>query len=173
LDSLNKTQLGQILVDESNLIEVFYQDSKVSDIVVSESGWIEEFLKNCAKFDLPITLDWQLESNDTLSDFVAKNVSDWNLPENYLDFDLRGYLLSKCNSSEGRARVEFELQEFEKRNMMLLLRWIKYFVDTMRANNQVWGVGRGSSCASYCLFLMDLHRIDALKYKLDIGEFLK
>jgi DNA polymerase III alpha subunit len=43
----------------------------------------------------------------------------------------------------------------------------------MRENNVVWGVGRGSSVASYVLYLLGVHKIDSIKYNLDIEEFLK
>jgi DNA polymerase III alpha subunit len=50
---------------------------------------------------------------------------------------------------------------------------MKYIVDTLRANNIVWGVGRGSSVASYVLFIIGVHKIDSVKYKLPINEFFK
>jgi DNA polymerase III alpha subunit len=43
----------------------------------------------------------------------------------------------------------------------------------MRENDIVWGVGRGSSVASYTLYLIGVHKIDSIKYELDINEFLK
>jgi DNA polymerase III alpha subunit len=43
----------------------------------------------------------------------------------------------------------------------------------MKENKIVWGVGRGSSVASYVLYLIGVHRIDSIKYDLDIREFLK
>jgi DNA polymerase III alpha subunit len=54
-----------------------------------------------------------------------------------------------------------------------LLFYLKYLVDAMRENKIVWGVGRGSSVASYVLYLIGVHRIDSIKYDLDIKEFLK
>ena len=54
-----------------------------------------------------------------------------------------------------------------------VLRWLKYFDDTLREHNMIWGVGRGSSVASYVLFLLGVHRVDALEFELDIKEFLK
>jgi DNA polymerase III alpha subunit len=55
----------------------------------------------------------------------------------------------------------------------MVLKYLKYLVDTMRKHNIVWGVGRGSSVASYCLYLLGIHRVDSIKYDLDIHEFLK
>jgi DNA polymerase III alpha subunit len=56
---------------------------------------------------------------------------------------------------------------------MDLLKYLKYLVDTMRENKIVWGVGRGSSVASYALYLIGVHKVDSIKYQLDINEFLK
>jgi len=66
-----------------------------------------------------------------------------------------------------------ELELFEKHNMTDLLRFLIFLVDTLRANNILWGVGRGSSVASYCLYLLGIHKINSLKYQLDINEFLR
>ncbi len=57
--------------------------------------------------------------------------------------------------------------------MLVLLKTMKYIVDTLRENNIVWGVGRGSSVASYVLFLLGVHKIDSVKYDLPIEEFFK
>jgi DNA polymerase III alpha subunit len=43
----------------------------------------------------------------------------------------------------------------------------------MREHNIVWGVGRGSSVASFVLFLIGIHRINSLYYQISVDEFLK
>ena len=58
-------------------------------------------------------------------------------------------------------------------NMILMLKTMKYIVDTLRTNNVVWGVGRGSSVASYVLHIIGVHKIDSVKYNLPIEEFFK
>jgi DNA polymerase III alpha subunit len=77
------------------------------------------------------------------------------------------------SEEENYQRLIEELQEFRKRNMLDLLRWLKYFVDTAKQRNIIWGVGRGSSVASYVLYLIGVHKIDSIKYKLDWKEFLR
>jgi DNA polymerase III alpha subunit len=62
---------------------------------------------------------------------------------------------------------------FQERNLFNLLKYLKYLVDTMRNNKIIWGVGRGSSVASYVLYLLGVHRIDSMYYDLDPGEFLR
>ena len=71
------------------------------------------------------------------------------------------------------GRVEMELTEFKTRNLFPVLKVLIYIIDTMRKNNLVWGIGRGSSVASYVLYLIGVHKVDSLKYNLDIKEFLK
>ena len=95
------------------------------------------------------------------------------MPPEYVDFDVAAYCISKCESISEQNRVFEELSEFERLGMLNLLRWCKYFVDTCNENNIVWGVGRGSSVASYVLYLIGVHRINSIKYKLDWQEFLR
>ena len=57
--------------------------------------------------------------------------------------------------------------------MLNLLRYMVYLVDHMRENNIVWGVGRGSSTASYVLFLIGIHKINSIQFGLDWREFLR
>ncbi len=57
--------------------------------------------------------------------------------------------------------------------MTKVLNLLLYLVDHFRTNKIVWGVGRGSSVASYILYLIGIHKVDSIKYDLDIGEFLK
>ena len=66
-----------------------------------------------------------------------------------------------------------EMQEFERRDMKNLLRYMVYLVDFMRENNIVWGVGRGSSVASYVLYLIGIHRVNSIQFDLDWREFLR
>ena len=82
-------------------------------------------------------------------------------------------LYGMCETQEQKDRVELELELFIQHGMLDLLFYLKYLVDTMREHRIVWGVGRGSSVASYVLYLIGVHKVDSLKYKLDIHEFLK
>jgi DNA polymerase III alpha subunit len=46
-------------------------------------------------------------------------------------------------------------------------------VDVMSEKSLVWGVGRGSSTASYVLYLIGVHSINSIKYDIPIEEFFK
>lgn len=105
--------------------------------------------------------------------FDEANQCDWFMPEDKIHHNLVEMLYGMCETKEQRDRVDEELTLFIQHGMLDLLFYLKYLVDTMREHNIVWGVGRGSSVASYVLYLIGVHKVDSLKYKLDIHEFLK
>jgi DNA polymerase III alpha subunit len=98
---------------------------------------------------------------------------NWRMPVEYKELDIAAYVLGLCQQEQELQRVGQELLLYQERNLFDLLRYLKYLVDTLRKNNVVWGVGRGSSVASYVLFLLGVHKINSLYYNLDIDEFLK
>jgi DNA polymerase III alpha subunit len=98
---------------------------------------------------------------------------EWFMPDNYKALDIERFLIEKCKTDKEIERVEAELIEFESRNMYNLLRYMVYLVDFMRANNIVWGVGRGSSVASYVLYKIGIHKVNSIQYDLDYREFLR
>ena len=74
---------------------------------------------------------------------------------------------------EELQRAGEELLLYQERNLFNLLRYLKYLVDVMKKNHLIWGVGRGSSLASYVLYLLGVHRINSMYYDLDPREFLR
>lgn len=100
------------------------------------------------------------------------DISNWRIPKEYTELDIEEWLVSQC-PEENYERLVTELQLFHQHNMVPVLKTMKYVVDTLRSNNIVWGVGRGSSVASYVLYLIGVHKIDSIKYKLPIEEFFK
>lgn len=131
-----------------------------------------EFVTENNLNDWPVPLPYFGESKSKEEyDLILQN--KWYMPEEYLDFDIDEYLFSFCKTDVETKRVAEELSLFKKYDMYNLLRFLKYLVDTMRENNILWGVGRGSSVASYCLFLLGVHKINSIKYELDITEFLR
>lgn len=113
------------------------------------------------------------EIKDSMELFDQANQHDWFMPKDAVKENLIEMLYGMCTTDQQRARVDQELTLFIQHDMLEVLFYCKYLVDTMRANNIVWGVGRGSSVASYVLYLVGIHRIDSMKYGLDINEFLK
>lgn len=113
------------------------------------------------------------DQDETLEFFDEANQSEWFMSDEYRDFPIHQWLIDQCNSPDELERVDKELELFIQHGMFDLLYYLKYLVDTMRQNKIVWGVGRGSSVASYVLYLLGVHKINSIKYQLDINEFLK
>ena len=99
--------------------------------------------------------------------------TNWFLPYKYQNMDIKQHLLARCSSDAELDRVNIELAEYEKRNLFPLLKQMVYIIDTLREKNIVWGVGRGSSVASFVLYLMGVHKVDSIKYNIPLNEFFK
>ncbi len=113
------------------------------------------------------------ELDVSVDEFDRLLQSNWHMPAEYRELDIAAYLLGLCKEDHEIQRVGEELLLYQERNLFDLLRYLKYLVDTLRKNNIVWGVGRGSSVASYVLFLLGVHKINSMYYELSVEEFLK
>ena len=154
---------GNMYVEEDDIIELMLSN-KQAKILPRNIQSFELFESKCKLYGInnPFELD---SSTDDIT---------WNMPENYLNLDIKTHIADNYTLTvEQWQRVKLELNEFEQRDLTDLLRFLVYFIDTVRKNNIVYGVGRGSSIASYVLYLLKVHRIDSFKYNLDIKEFLK
>jgi DNA polymerase III alpha subunit len=125
--------------------------------------------------NVPTFIRYNSYSEDMLSveEFDYRNQQKWFMPDEYKQLDIAKYLLDLCKTDAELQRVGAELLLFQERNLFDLLRYLKYLVDIMRENRLIWGVGRGSSLASYVLYLLGVHRIDSMFYELDPKEFLR
>lgn len=101
------------------------------------------------------------------------DTNSWFMPYSYQTLDIERHCLDLCTTDQQLERVSHELALYRHHNMIPHLKAMKYIVDTLRQHRIVWGVGRGSSVASYCLFLIGVHKIDSIKYDLPIEEFFK
>lgn len=151
LDLISQTKIDPNDLDYMSYIE-FVQDNNLTDWPVPEPYFGEI---------------------RTLEEFDSYMQNRWYMPEEYKNFDIQGYIQSLCVTTQEKNRVEEELELFRNHDMIPLLQFLKYLVDKMRENNILWGVGRGSSVASYCLYLLGIHKVDSIKYELDIREFLR
>lgn len=166
--------LGIAVYDSRDIEEILFtgQANILEEILADGSDPEIQKYNEAAKLmgDKELKIYYPLDVSKTEFDQTLQK--NWLMPEEYQNMDIEGYLVNVCPKENYQRLIE-ELQEYRARNMLDLLRWLKYFVDTCRANNIVWGVGRGSSVASYALFLLGVHKIDSLKYKLDWQEFLR
>ena len=162
---------GQIIFSENDLCDLYLKDpEKTFNRFLSEEQI--QFTDNLNLSTVPdITL--YTDPKVSVAEFDIKNQNNWHMPQQYKDMDIAQFVLEQCQDDSELQRAGMELLLFQERGMFDLLKYLKYLVDTMRENNIVWGVGRGSSVASFVLFLLGVHRINSLYYDLSIEEFLK
>jgi DNA polymerase III alpha subunit len=166
-------QFGQAHISTEDATDLLYQrpDLDLSNIKFDNPDQFNAAVKVLySDFDLLSAYEL-LDTN--LAQFDSRNQSAWHMPPEYVKLDIARWVLDQCATDAELQRVADELMLFQERDLFNLLRWLKYFVDTMRANKVVWGVGRGSSVASYVLYLIGVHKINSMYYDLDISEFLK
>lgn len=168
---------GQLLITSDELVDELYRNP---DLKIENFQLLDPETYNIALADLHLDypqirrylpLDYKEEVTQELFDHVQQE--SWHMPDEYKTLDIAQHVLDLCKSEPELQRVGEELLLYQERDLFNLLRYLKYFVDTMRKNNVVWGLGRGSSVASYVLYLLGVHKINSLYYDLPIEEFLK
>jgi DNA polymerase III alpha subunit len=166
-------QYGQAYTDSNELCNLLYKNPGL-DISLFQVEDSLEYNRSVAELHAELDLLDSYHNIDmSVEEFDRVLQSNWRMPVEYKELDIAAYVLGLCQQEHELQRVGQELLLYQERDLFDLLRYLKYLVDTLRKNNVVWGVGRGSSVASYVLFLLGVHKIDSLYYNLDIDEFLK
>jgi DNA polymerase III alpha subunit len=158
---------GQVVLSDDAIVEALFSSNLLENCAANDSVSVQNFNKWANAYDI--------EEIPVITNQVdhSKNQNTWKMPKKYKELDIISHLYSLCNTQTQLDRVNAELSLYTERNMLDVLRYLVYLVDIMRENNVLWGLGRGSSVASYILFLLKIHRVDSIKYNLDITEFLK
>lgn len=173
--AMKTDKFGQIIFGEHDIINLYMQghDIAVLDhLMVDHTVDVEAaaaILENVPAF---MRYD-EMVQQQTIEEFDHRCQANWHMPEEYKQLDIAEYVLSLCNSNEELQRCGQELMMFQERGLFDLLKYLKYLVDVMTENHLIWGVGRGSSVASFVLYKLGVHRIDSLHYDLDPAEFLR
>lgn len=134
---------------------------------------VDNFNSACEQLYIKDRLTKNLDLDCLPEEFHKLNQSKWHMPEEYFEFDIAKWCLDRCDNNEQLQRVGKELLMYQDRDLFSMLKFLHYMVSVMRDNNIVWGIGRGSSVASYVLYLIGIHKIDSLFYDLDVEDFLR
>lgn len=165
---------GEMIFNEEDLCDLIMQGRKVSEfnnIIVDHSVDLESAIMMLE--DVPTFIRYNDLANESMGDFDHRCQSSWKIPNEYKELDIAQYILNLCKTDAELQRVGHELLMYQERGLFDLLRYLHYLVHVMQENNVIWGVGRGSSVASYVLYLLGVHRIDSMFYELDPSEFLR
>ena len=171
-----QNKFNELVFSENDVCDLLMQGHKVDSLkrlVVDPSVNLEELARFIEHPDSLLT--WTFPYNQGLSvpEFHATQQMTWHMPEEYKNMDIAQHILKLCNSEVELQRCGQELLLYQERDLFSLLQYLKYLVDVMQENRVIWGVGRGSSVASFVLYKLGVHKIDSLYYNLDIHEFLR
>jgi len=179
----NSTQLknrilwydGDSTVSESTL------NTLISNGTSSTQLFVDSISNDILQYNRFVSKGEQVNIKQSLSELSMK----WIMPDQYTKLDMNQYVISKFEQHidsfnlsdieiEVRARrIARELTMFTHHKMFDVLRVLIFVINKLTDNNIVWGTGRGSSVASYVLYLIGVHDVDSVLYELDINEFLR
>jgi DNA polymerase III alpha subunit len=162
--------LGRAILEDQEVLECLYNGKDISELNV-EKTLLDQYNKTVSQLKTGKILKG-LEDLDIQS-FDAQNQKDWYMPDKFKSIEVESYILKLAKTSEEIDRVKEELELYQKFGLYPVLRFLIYLIDLMRTNNIVWGVGRGSSVSSYILYLIGVHKVNSILYKLDINDFLR
>ena len=166
-----QNKFGELIFNESDICDLIMSGHAVVDGMIVDNS---VNLANIPDIVDPIP-NWSQQRVHSCSvpEFHAQQQTKWHMPDEYKNIDIAALVLSLCENEAELQRCGAELLLFQEHNLFDLLRYLKYLVDVMRDNQIIWGIGRGSSVASFVLYKLGVHRIDSLYYKLDVTEFLR
>ena len=155
-----KNKFGEIVYNIEDVVDLIMSEQNVSGITVDSTVKLDDVMPES---DISLSVD----------EYDLANQHNWLMPEEYKQIDIAQHVIDCCKTDAEIQRAGEELLLYHDRNLFDLLKYLKYLVDTMKTNNIIWGVGRGSSVASYVLYLLGVHRVDSMYYDLDPNEFLR
>lgn len=169
-------QYSRPIFSEQDLFDLAMQGTSLFELdrVITDSDL--DLSATLALLDDPGQLvTWQRadQAQITVAEFDRQQQSHWHMPDSYRHTDIAAHVLSLCDNDVELQRCGQELLLFQQANLFDLLRYLRYLVDVMTTNHVIWGVGRGSSVASFVLYKLGVHRINSLYYDLDPHEFLR
>ena len=155
-----KNKFGEIVYNIEDVVDLIMKQQTTAGITVDGTVQLGD---TSPETDVSLSVD----------EYDLLNQRNWLMPVEYKELDIAQHIIDLCKTDAEIQRAGQELLMFQERNLFNLLKYLKYLVDTMQSNNIIWGVGRGSSVASYVLYLLGVHKIDSMYYDLDPGEFLR
>jgi len=77
------------------------------------------------------------------------------------------------NIEAADERIGKELNYFFDQGYAGFILELYDLIKKFKQDNVLWGVGRGSSCASFVLYVMEVHDIDSIEFEIDFSELSK
>lgn len=173
---MKQNKFSELVFSEDDVCDLLMQGRTIyslKHIQIDETIDLEKLIGLVERPESLLTWGFPYNSDISVPEFHLTQQNSWHMPDEYRTLDIASYILGLCKSEAELQRCGEELLLFQERNLFDLLCYLKYLVDIMTVNNIIWGVGRGSSVASYVLYKLGVHRIDSLFYNLNCREFLR
>lgn len=171
-----QNKFSELVFSENDVCDLLMKGrplDSLKNVVVEETVDIEQLAMFVERPESLLTWTFPYNQGTSVPTFHLSNQMSWHMPDEYKQLDIAQYILTLCENDAELQRVGQELLLYQERDLFNLLRYLKYLVDVMTENRVIWGVGRGSSVASFVLYKLGVHRVDSLYYNLDISEFLR
>ena len=171
-----QNKFGELVFSENDMCDLLMQGRTIDslkNVVVDTTVNLEDLVMQLERPASLLTWSFPYNTETSVPEFHATQQMMWHMPDEYKQLDIAVHILGLCESETELQRCGQELLLYQERDLFNLLKYLKYLVDVMKQNNVIWGVGRGSSVASYVLYKLGVHRIDSMYYNLDIHEFLR
>lgn len=155
---------GKILVTEEKMASLIVEGKPVPEHYRVLPSHDTEVYKMLYRTDLA------LSDEDTKPLHIEINQNESDIDQLY------SLLLESDRFNETEIeidRIEHEMDFFMNNNLVPFILQLRGLIDRFENDNVVWGVGRGSSCASYVLYLLEIHDIDSLRFNINFREFSK
>jgi len=158
---------GDSILEADKILEMILSGSNIDNIfTTSISPDIDQYNKTSVN---------KITTKSKVKDFDFT----WNIPEKYQNINVLQYVINKYINTYGNIdqdrynRILYEMKKFKKYDLYNFLRTLIYIEEVFEEQDIVKGVGRGSSVASYVLYIIGIHAIDSYKYNLDFDEFIR
>jgi len=162
---------GIVVYKESELFRLIKQRIDLTIMNIEKTPETELFLSKSGKA-LNLTEVADYESTPSADSY------NWNLPEKYKNLELLDLCIERLvalnkDNEKYFDRLYAEFEQILLKNMESFLKAIVFVTDIFRKHNIIFGLGRGSSCASLVLYLLDINKVDPVKYDISLTEFFK
>lgn len=159
---------GNCFLSAEAVVELMYQGKRPEDYNFIVDPKDDDIIKyNRTSYKTKITNDRYNPVN------IEERRNEWFYPDEYNRLNLTEFFVKLCKTDDEKVRAEEEIKMFLTKGFEKFLRFCIYLAVVLKTNDIVHGVGRGSSCACFLLYLLGVNKVNPLDYGLQIEEFLK
>lgn len=162
---------GEVVVDPYCAAQLLMGGMDPSDLLAHDHAEIQMFNKRNLSTKGIRVLD------DAPHDEPDPATRHWVIPPEYLELDVLQMCLDEIerrNLPENYTdRLIREFEFIDQHGMIDFFRAMCWVAAQFEQHDILWGVGRGSSCASLVLFLIGINLIDPVLHDIPAREFYK